>query len=476
MKSWQELLNDYLNGTLSATDRADFERYIAENPERRAEFESWQAVREAVVEEAGSRVNHLPPLQLDRFDVSRNGYSEKGFQTMTSITLDRRTTSQRTAPRPSLTLAAAILAVIAVIALLIFNQRPDDQPPVAAPQPEETASPTAIPPTQTVMASATYTDDQKATISAEFGPTSTPTVHARWTQQPSIPGGTVTPSQIEPLVSAPATLIDRQQVLVGEVPKHVALSPDGQTLAVSAQSGVYLYNAADLSQQPHVLPVSDALSAAFNPDGTRIATLDFQANLQLWDQEYNSLVILGQSGLWGDLYFEDERIVSTLGTGIVIVDGNSLRTEPREATTTYLVSSPDGTINLAVRGDGTILTSDGKRYEIPATFIRQIVVDNARLLLADDGQIILVSLETGQVIETVDYGSGYVTGLAMSETHAAFTVNARSLHTLWVWNMESNQANPAMVYDIPLLDPVFTANDRFIVASDDGWLFTLSTD
>jgi WD40 repeat protein len=70
----------------------------------------------------------------------------------------------------------------------------------------------------------------------------------------------------------------------GSGPDPVAFSPDGETLAVAANSGVLLWNASTKTQSaPLTAPGLQPLAVAFSPNGKTLAVGDYSGKVYLFD-------------------------------------------------------------------------------------------------------------------------------------------------------------------------------------------------
>jgi WD40 repeat protein len=65
-------------------------------------------------------------------------------------------------------------------------------------------------------------------------------------------------------------------------PYEVAFAPDGKLLAVASGIGIYLYDAADLSEVRFIATDTALFSVAFAPDGRLLASGSDDGTIRLW--------------------------------------------------------------------------------------------------------------------------------------------------------------------------------------------------
>ncbi|MBZ0298089.1 MAG: hypothetical protein K8L99_36380 [Anaerolineae bacterium] len=528
-KDWDELLMLYLAGRLSAQERADFERYLAENAEYQQELVEWQQIADAVRAEAEARVDHLPPLRLPKLmGQSPNGsHSRRRMETETmlkSISI----AEQRSSRMPPLTMVAAILTVLLFGALLVVVNRGGDQNPLlsgleqgasATPSWTVTASSTptytpTVAPSSTPFPTRTPTPVPSSTLAQEMGapivttmPTVPPPGYSVDTEPLSLTatpvpfgGGqrvdplmSVTPSQLEPIISSPARLMQQIHLATGDGAR--AIDWANENVLVAGYRGAWLYNAAQLNGAARLLPDDTSaglVSAAFNADGSLAATLNWDRTLRVWDVEQGTQVTVVQGApLWGTLLFTPDGtgIYSTLDAGLVIVDVDAGTAEIGSLPAggnAYFLYSPDEQTAAVIRSEGTVeivdaasgqsLRSFGEPGEV---FVRQFAYspDGQLLVLGTTaGTVTLWDVERGEQQAVID-GDGLVMGLVFSADGSKLAIvrNARQLNSLWLYDVAGDAQTPLVVYDIPLVGPAFGPDaQELVVGSDDGRVLLLT--
>ncbi len=274
---------------------------------------------------------------------------------------------------------------------------------------------------------------------------------------------------------------------VAETVTGVAWSPDRVLLAVTTQSGLRLYNMIAFRNPPRVLSVPDGptTSAAFNAEGTLIASGHNDAQVRIWDTSTGGLraLLRGHTEpVWAVAYHPDGVTLASgsgnPGTG----DDSTVRlwdiaTGTEIATLTghsgaviALAFNPDGTLlasasldetirfwDIAEASPGTVLTN----HNSP---VRDIAFSPDGALLAsvgDDGQIVLWdiaagearSIETGTALRAVAFnldGTLLITGNSGEDE----TTEAGFVH---LWDIETETVIATL--------PPHDAPDDVVIAS-----------
>lgn len=94
------------------------------------------------------------------------------------------------------------------------------------------------------------------------------------------------PAQAVPITRDNAATVTRLvEIPLNEPITDIAWSPDGRTLAVSAQSGTWLYGTEAITAPPRLLQVPNGptYGVAFNPDQITMATAHADTTIRVWD-------------------------------------------------------------------------------------------------------------------------------------------------------------------------------------------------
>lgn len=126
------------------------------------------------------------------------------------------------------------------------------------------------------------------------------------------PRASITPSLIEPIIAAPATLEQSAELPGGDFSYGIAWSDDGERLAAASYSGAWIYPAGNLAGSVQLLPDMSGrglLSVAFSPDGRFIAGIDWTNTLTIWDADNGArLAEVPNAPLWDRPQFLPESL------------------------------------------------------------------------------------------------------------------------------------------------------------------------
>ncbi|MBC6937642.1 MAG: hypothetical protein DWB42_17670 [Chloroflexi bacterium] len=398
-KLWHELLAQYLTGSLSDHDRAEFDRCLQDDETCRAELREWRVIAAAVKQDADARVEHVPPLLAafyERLGVQPSANGSLRLDEVTDTDMEESMTAlvgskskekrKRAQGRP-VTLAAALGALLLGGLLLLASGggRPPGVPLASVMEQDTTPVPevdmNSIYLTATaIIVNATETKMAVDGISILTPVASTvipvvPSVVSVVTATP-IPvqaidiAPTVVPpvsSGMQPIVAAPARLAGEAQLQVSIQEGGVLLSPDGARLAVLSVNGTArLLNAATLEQIELIVPAATTIThVSFSPDSTLLAVGQADGDVRLLDARTGAqLDVIEGDGLVSGLVFGGEgkllailRSASTLNTLWLY----GLETGRKSAVIVYDIPlagaafSPDGSQIIVGTLDGRVL-------------------------------------------------------------------------------------------------------------------------
>ena len=299
-----------------------------------------------------------------------------------------------------------ILAAVVVTVMLMGSPTPTPEiievtrvvvvsTPTPGPRPTDTLTPTTEPPPTDTW-----------TPTTEPPPTDTPTLTS--TPQPTQPVATPTPLPNAPPVPTGA----RARLGKGSLDK-LALSPDGEYLAVASAVGVYLYRADTLQPVWLGLAEDTMLSVAFSPDGTTLAS------------GAGSRVMLGS-----------------------VKTGERLRTlEGHTGYVQCVAFSPDGTTLASGAGDDTVILWNAKTGEQLHTleghsdnvYSVAFSPDGATLASGSyDETAILWDARTGERLHTLEGHTWSVSSVAFSPDGTTLASGSWD-DTVILWNARTGE-------------------------------------
>lgn len=355
-KSWGELLAQYLTGTLSPDDRAEFDRCLHDDETCRAELREWQVIASAVKQDADARAEHVPPLPAafyERLGVqpSANGSLHLDEVTdtdmegsMTALVGSKSKEKRKRAQGRPVTLAAALGALLlgGLVLLASGGGRPPGVPLASVMEQDSTLVPQDVDMSLYLTATALIVEATETKMAVDASPTPTPTDTLAPVVPTLVPVVTATPipvqaievqptvvppvsSGMQPIVAAPARLAGESLLGVGIQEDGVLLSPDGARLAVLSVNGTArLLNAATLEQIELIVPpaATTITHVSFGPDSTLLAVGQADGDVRLLDARTGAhLDVIEGDGTVSGLVFGGEgkllailRSASTLNT------------------------------------------------------------------------------------------------------------------------------------------------------------------
>ncbi len=547
-EDFDDLLPFYAAGTLSAAEAAVFEVHLAACEVCQAALVEWRALAALVSAEAGERVGAaLPPLasaifltaqdapyaaqhtdsslqadsstpalsRLGLFDLQRDtalplagaatqddsdeeGVAPARYQPALA---PRRHPAAQTARRwqgAYSTLAAGLMVALLGSLLLLLNTL-------------TTRENSSLSSAEESAIAAPFTTPQSGANSGIL-PTSVPLLRPTATSALALVGATpnvssdlynplaaITPSQIEPIISFPARLVQRTRLPQGDASLRLAWSPDGTRLALGGAQGVWVYSTAMLTGRSTLLPdaQNSIISVAFSPDGSTLASINWDSTVRLWDASAGAeRAALPGTALWDGMQFSPDGrwlLSGTVDGSIVIVDAQTGALVNRFAvgnTGGYsALLNPDGQ-RLAVGNypDNSVRLWDVRSGELlmvltgHTTEVRRLAFspDGGTLASGDlRGTVRLWDTATGLQRDVLRQG-GTVLGISFNPTGTMLAATMRlseNLHSVWLWDLRSGAQWAIMVNDLALSAPLFSpVEDRLAISSADGrvWMLDVS--
>lgn len=140
MNNWQELVPFYVAGLLSPREKAAFETFLRQSAECQQAVAEWQAIANAVREEAASRSSHLPPMAKIAHP-TRNGHNLDSLEATVPAYKPPRveyadvplTKAKRRPVLPIFAAAAALMMAVCAGILFLVLQSSDSDPDRGSP-------------------------------------------------------------------------------------------------------------------------------------------------------------------------------------------------------------------------------------------------------------------------------------------------------------------------------------------------------
>ncbi|NWG15903.1 MAG: hypothetical protein HXY41_04650 [Chloroflexi bacterium] len=349
-KSWGELLAQYLTGTLSPDDRAEFDRCLQDDETCRAELREWQVIASAVQQEADVRAGPLPPLPAafyERLSVqpSANGSwrhsTSDREESMTSLVGSMGKEKRKRSQGRPVTLAAALGALLlgGLVLLSSGGGRLPEVPLAGVIGQDSTPVPEVDMNAMYLTATALVAGATETKMALDASPTPTPTDMLAPVVLTVVPVVTATPfavqaievqptvvppvsSGMQPIVAAPARLAGESLLDVGIQEGGVLLSPDGTRLAVLSVNGTArLLNAATLEQIELIVPAATTIThVSFSPDSTLLAVGQADGDVRLLDARTGAQrdVIEGDGWVSGLAFSGEGQLLAILRSGVTL--------------------------------------------------------------------------------------------------------------------------------------------------------------
>lgn len=321
--------------------------------------------------------------------------------------------------------------------------------PTYTPSSTPTASPTATStPTSTLTPTSTDTPTATATPTNTPTPTSTPT-------------STPTPVPPPVITAANAAQIDQSaRIQQGWTwVEDIAWSPDGKTLAISANApGVWLYNAQDFNAAPRNLEHEywvGVNTIAWSPDSSRLAFGDSEDAIHVIDAQSGTLLftLKGHADFVEDVAFSPDGKLLASGSSDRTVrlwdmtTGQEVRLmEGHEGGVSAVAWSPDGTQLVSGSGDSTARIWDVATGNTVRTFkteyypVDKIAWSADGTLIASGGYdgVVVWDAATGQQRYAMPSNGSAVGAVAFSP-NGLILASGHGDNSLHLWDMTTGR-------------------------------------
>jgi WD40 repeat protein len=240
----------------------------------------------------------------------------------------------------------------------------------------------------------------------------------------SLPPASTLPSDAIPAATAPASPVPtstpyppsgapiepentRHVALLARLGKgawtEIAFSPDGRLLAVASGIGVYLYDAADLTEVGFLPTNAFISSMAFSPDGRLLAAGAMDMTVQLWHvaRRVQVRTLAVRCSIWSIAFSPDSRLLAAGSECNEVQLWNVARgalvhtfTEPTRDVTS-VAFSPDGRLLAAGAEDDTVRLWDVASRALVRTLVAKQTNRVESVTFSPDGRLLAVASRIG---------------------------------------------------------------------------------
>lgn len=277
-------------------------------------------------------------------------------------------------------------------------------------------------------------------------------------------------ASLESITPENAIMMEQLSIIGRGKINKLVWSPDGRTVAAASTLGIFLYDPADLNAAPRLLEghTRDVFSLAFSPDGTTVLSASQDGTVKQWNVAAGAL--MQTIPLWNDFSYEigtspREKEVWSMAfspDGSLLATGNfdgtlrlwDLATRQARAFSTghnrmvtSLTFSPDGTILVSNGADRALNIWDVASGSLQTTLPSQGLVQS--VIFSPDGKILAYggSGTTIQLWDTVLEETRQELSVPNGTLSLAFSGDGLTLASngldgaVRLWDMEAGSSN-----------------------------------
>jgi WD40 repeat protein len=297
----------------------------------------------------------------------------------------------------------------------------------------------------------------------------------------------------EPITPQNADQIVQLQMIGQGISYDLAYSPDGRTVALASSTGIWVYDADDLTNPLFVLPSSTypIYQVAYNSDSTRLLGLQSDYSNVVWDIETGSLLMRLQNDRYhyphdlGNQFSPDNRLVlSIYARQIHIFDaetGDPVRVlEMAGYTPIKSVFSPNSAQVLTAYDDGLIVIWDIEsgtvihrlRSDYGSVFSVTYSPDGQKFSIASDGVSQIWDVGTGDLLHDLKGYEGWVSSFRYRSDGAKF-LSVTSEGLVILWDATTGEQDWAIPLSPNIGDLIFSPDESQILAVKRGYSLEL---